>query len=337
MAVQKSFVNNVVGVDLGFGFTQTMGRAGRKVFPSLVAPASNSGWDAGLNSVGGYRIQWGDNDYLVGEVAAVKSRTAFGNRSRDRINDPEVMALFYAALADQFPDGADNIIVMTGLPIRWMADKEIYKHDLPGTHTATVNGREVSWHIVEVVPAPQGFGAICDVAISLDGAKAIIRNQAMLTSWSAVADIGTLTMNVFTFNSNTWVEQSSDSLEFGMSWLYREVRSILDDQVGVSYEDHEIDKIIRDGYVDVQGQRVNVEDMISPALDKLAREQARAIKTAIGGDYSKVSQIVVAGGGAHRLGELLVSYLAHDGAVVAEAPGWANAVGFYKWGVLRTQ
>lgn len=337
--MQKSFVNLVVGVDLGFGYTKSMGaNEGLEVFPSLVTPGSDGVWDAGLGTVDGYRLQWGNNDYFVGEVASVTSRTAIGNRSRERIHDAEVMALLYGALSDQFPNGADNVIVLTGLPIRWMPDKEVYKSEWPGLHTVTVNGKEVTWNVIEVLIAPQGFGAVCDAAINLNASGgAVIKNDALMKTWTLVGDIGTLTYNVFAFNKSRWVERSSDSFELGMSWLYPEVRSVLNQEFGVMYEDHEIDQAIRDGSVEIEGQTISIHNAISSLLRTLASEQARATQAKIGEDFKKISQVLISGGGAHRLGSLLKTELDHAGAVITKDPGWTNARGFYKWGVLRTQ
>jgi len=337
--VQKSFLNSVAGVDLGFGYTKSMAaKGGLKVFPSLVTPGADGNWDAGIGRVGGYRLQWGNNDYFVGEVAAVTSRTATGNRSRGRIHDAEIMALLYGALADQFPEGADNVIVLTGLPIRWMPDKEVYKSGWPGNHTVTVNGDEITWNILEVLIAPQGFGAICDAAINLQSdSGATIKNGDLMNSWTVVGDIGTLTYNVFAFNKAQWVERSSDSYELGMSWLYPEVRSVLNQEFGVMYEDHEVDTIIRNGSVDIQGQTISAHNIINPRLRTLASEQARATRATIGEDFDKVKQVLISGGGAHRLGSLLQDELDHAGASITRDPSWTNARGFYKWGVLRTQ
>lgn len=337
--MQKSFVKEAIGVDLGFGYTKSMGaKMGLKVFTSLVTPGNDGVWDAGLNNAEGYRLQWGNSDYFVGEVAAVKSRTAIGNRSRERIHDDEAMALFYGALADQFPGGADNVIALTGLPIRWMPDKEVYKTKWPGVHTVTVNGVETTWNVIEVLNAPQGFGAICDAAIDLnESGGAAIKNPKLMKTWTVVGDIGTLTYNVFAFNQSQWVERSSDSFELGMSWLYPELRTVLNEEFGVMYEDHEIDSVIREGSVEIEGQTISTHNLITPWLHTLAREQARATQAKIGEDFKKIPQVLISGGGAHRLGAMLKTELDHAGAIITKDPGWTNARGFYKWGVLRTQ
>jgi hypothetical protein len=327
---------NVVGADGGYGWTKFITvENGVSVFRSLVAKAYDQQWSNDPRVSGGHRLQWGENDVFVGEMAAVYSRSPSTTRDRSRSTTFEANALLYGVLADAYPDGADNITVVTGLPIKWVNDAEQYRKNWLGKHSVSVDGTVRNWHIEDVMIAPQGFGALCDVVFHREGSKVTLAREDVWNGFTLVVDMGTLTMNLFAFKKGAYVGQLSTHNELGMSWAYQEVANLIDSVYGVDLEDHEVDQVIREGAIGIEGRTISTHELVTPVLLRLSQEQARTTRSLLGKTFRSVENVLVSGGGSHRLGSPYTRALDHSNSNVIPNAQGANARGFLNWGLVN--
>lgn len=327
-------MNNAFAVDVGYGFLKWANEKNKySVMPSLVARGRDNEWNPGLESLNGFRVQWNGYDFLVGETASVMSKTSRANQSRSRIDSAEALAYLYATLAAQFPNGAKRILMVTGLPIDYMPDREVYKNTWEGTHSVYINGssKATVWEILRVFIAPQGFGALCDLVFDVTKDGVQYANKDLLNQKTIVADTGTLTFNVFAFQSRAYQEDQSGSTDLGMRWAIERVRSLINQKHKVALHPHQVDEAIRTGVVKTQNGPVDIQGLIAPTLNALAEEQAEFTRSTVGEEFSQVDSIIVTGGGAHRLGAFYKNHINHHGVVMTTDSQGANVRGFWNW------
>lgn len=96
-----------------------------------------------------------------------------------------------------------DVSIVTGQPIASHkdADKKKIQNMLTGAHSFTVNGEVVSFNIVDVAVGAEGSGAFWSVPEG--GLKRII-------------DIGSGTVNAATINNKKYINNASDTFNFGM-------------------------------------------------------------------------------------------------------------------------
>lgn len=326
--------DKMLGFDPGYGWVKwTQADLRVHTFRSAVAPGYDQEWNAGLGSTSGHRIKFAGNDVYVGEVAQVMSKNAIGSLARNRADSFEASALLYATLADAYPDGATGIRLYSNLPVRWLRDRKRYLEAWPGSHKINVDGKMITWDIEEVQIAPQGFPAICDAGIKWDGGKISFENEKIFSGHTTVADFGTLTLNVFTFKNKVWQKEYSDSFELGMAWAIERITGTLESEFGISFSRNEVDDAIRTGFIAVQGQEFATHRFVAPTLALLGKEAARVTSSILGEAINKVDQILLAGGGAHRIGEHFRAAINHASVIEVSEPEYANARGLVKWGI----
>ena len=148
--------------------------------------------------------------------------------------------------------------------------------------------------------------------------------------------MGTLTMNLFTFKKGMYIDQMSSHNELGMSWAYQQVAQRIAQTYDVHLEDHEVDEVIRQGSIRVQGQETSTHDLVQPVLLSLATEMARSTRGLLGESFHKIDNIFAGGGGSHRLGALYTKLIDHANASVVNNAQGANARGFLKWSLLQS-
>jgi hypothetical protein len=278
-------------------------------------------------------VRWDTNDFFVGQVASVMSKSVRSNMSRSRIESAEALAYLYASLATQFPAGANNILMATGLPIDYMPDREVYKKTWEGEHAVRVNNNHepTVWNIERVVIAPQGFAALCDLVFAATKAGVTFDKKELLTQKTLVADIGTLTFNAFTFQSKAYQEEHSGSTSLGMSWANERVRDLVNRTHHISLKPYQVDEAIRSGTIKTKHGPVDIQTLIAPTLNDLAEEQAEFTLSILGEQFSQVDAVIVTGGGAHRLGAFYKEHINHHNTIITKDPQGGNVRGLWKW------
>lgn len=327
----------IVGVDIGYGYTKATCDAHEVVFPSVVGKAERIRYQVDLQSLSpenGIALITEQGDRFVGDLALLQSRVRWTLLDRSRVQDPSVRLLFLSALSELVGPATEeaSFSVVTGLPVQWYGDRDKVIEQLSGRHIIRrVNGRQ--WvqrlNVEQVLVVPQPFGSLFNVILDRDG---VIVDEALARGRLGIIDIGTYTTDYVLVDALRYIEKGSGSISTAMSRAYQLIGRAILDSFGLDLHLHEVDRVVRQGYVTVFGEPREIGWLIEPALDAVAEEVLAQAGT-LWGDGRELSAVLVTGGGAIALGERIRRRYGHA-RLLDDAP-LANVRGFERYGRRR--
>ena len=131
----------VLGLDIGFGFTKVTDGRSHQIFKSVVGEAAEAAFNNTINPgtgapLGTHRqITIGDESYFVGETAEAGSRGRGFTLDQQQLLSRYARVLAAAAIAPMAPSG-EPLRVVTGLPISFLR-----RHRDDAGHTLETQGR----------------------------------------------------------------------------------------------------------------------------------------------------------------------------------------------------
>ncbi len=314
------------GIDLGYNAVKVMSDRNVGQFPSVIGTPDRARFS--LNGSGEDIVLTvpGDGTWLVGEGAITQSRFATRREDRGWIESEEYYRLMLAALTEATV-GSAEIKVVTGLPVAFYDDRERLQARFLGEHRAQREGRRSqTMRVTECRVIPQPFGALLAVALDDNGR---IVNREMAEGAVAIIDVGGKTTNLLSVNRLAEIARETASVNIGAWDVVRQVRDYLAESCPeLEMRDHEIVEAITQRQVKYFGEPVDLTYIVETAVEPMA-EQVIAQATQLWNSGARLDGVLVAGGGAHLLGEYIERYFRH--AWVVDNPVFANVTGYYKF------
>jgi plasmid segregation protein ParM len=269
----------------------------------------------------------GDGTWLVGEEAIAQSR--FVDRREDRawIASDAYRRLILAGFTELTTATSCDLLVVTGLPVAFYADRDALRDRFLGQHRVTREGRRTQqFRVTECRVIPQPFGALLAEALNNQGK---IVNQDLATGAVGVIDIGSKTTNLLSVNRLAEIGRETASVNVGAWDVARAVRSHLADHCpNLELRDHQIIDEIVARQVRYYGAPIDLGDMIDSTLEPMA-DQVIAQATQLWNGAAGLDTILVAGGSALLLGPYLGRAFPH--VRVVDNPVFANALGYWRF------
>ena len=133
----------VVGLDIGYGFTKATDGEQIVIFPSVAGDVCEADFDNDLVRAGqGHVIERDGRQWFYGNHAQKHSRNPLALFARERTEQHDLMRLLLcAAMSDLGIEG--RLSLCTGLPVDWFGDREALEKLLLGEHVYTVDGEAV--------------------------------------------------------------------------------------------------------------------------------------------------------------------------------------------------
>lgn len=313
-----------VGLDVGYSATKAVSDGRRASFPSIVGTMDRARFALSSNGVIALKTP---GPYLVGQEAVRQSRFAARQESRDWIESPQWYALAMAALSELTTAKGADLVVVTGLPVAFYADKDRLQQVLKGEHKVQREGSHAQLlRVREARVIPQPFGAL--LATCLDD-RGRVTSQNLATGRVGVIDVGGKTTNLLSVSRLAEVGRETSSVGRGAWDVMRAVRAHLEASYPGLEEkrDHELMHDIVSRQTRYYGEPVDLGEAIDEVLEPMAADVlATAGQLWNGG--ATLDAILVAGGGAHLLGPYIKETFRH--AYVVDDPVFANASGFWK-------
>lgn len=308
----------IVALDLGFGNVKGAADNGKFiVLPSRVAiPADR----VGLAGIGmrtprkATRVAFEQYEFYVGGSAENRGWVV-ENLDFSRLASPELKALFYAAISELIPLGAEVRLVL-GLPVPLLMDEvmarstlEALKAQLAREHAARIDGREIAFRVIAIRAAAQPVGAWADWALNEEGRPA---GPAARLALVGVIDIGLNTLDLY-----------------GVRGGQLEYRLVGGDQLGVRRLLDLIDR--RRNYYELDNQ-VRAGRIPSEAMATWMSELLGAVNRAW--RDVRPDLVLLVGGGALLLQDRVDAFRKATKAEVRipDEPVLVNARGLLKWG-----
>lgn len=335
--------SGVIGIDTGYSAVKIyseQGTAARTlIFPSVTGEARFA--DDFLDSTDA-------NDFIaelsfepgvirnVGDTAVRLNRGGETTTDREEFTRSYNPALSLAGLARFMHEKKLPVpeVIVVGLPINfYMAYRDALSKSLLGEHQVTLYRRDNSvrakleFTIERVLVLPQGYGSYLSYALDAEGNKIPERLKP-----TAVIDGGEKTIDIACAEGR-YIDEYSKSIPSSLDAVYhvmqREIDSRFDDFLSRS----EIEAIIRSEqpYTASNGQQLDLNLMRQEILLRQTPEIINRIQETI--RPMRPAQILVTGGSGELLFEPLKRAYPH--AEMVKPAVFSNAIGFYKYGLLR--
>ncbi|MCR4314658.1 MAG: ParM/StbA family protein [Candidatus Uhrbacteria bacterium] len=320
-------MRRIIGVDLGFGFCKVLSDNGIHIFPSVIGPCDDAALKvSGLkNPAFEHETVFLDNRrYLIGESAIKYADRIYLAREKDWMETSTYRCLLYHSLrlAGVYSNthAPEDIVIATGLPV---------------THYRSCRGKlvelikKMAHPDISVKVTLQPLGSYFDYFLDDNG---VVLDRELISGRIGIIDIGFYTTDYVTVEDLDLVKNLLDTSEGGMSSVYQDIARDIYSVYGVKKEVHEVEQVLRDGYVKVYGEKKEVADLVRPRLDSFAREIESTARV-LWKDGAAIDRILITGGGA----EALKSYLDfYKHTVFVPESQIANVRGYVKFaGSLR--
>jgi hypothetical protein len=341
--LEKSLHGSIIGVDTGYSatklYTEQEGKHRIMIFPSVTGKAEFSE---------DFLEVEGDSDFIAelsrqpgeihnfGETAVRLNRGGEATTDREEFTQVYNPALTLAGLGRFIAEKhvVPPELLVVGLPVNFYAAyKQTIMDALCGEHTITLYHRDgrvkhrVPLRIEQVLVLPQGYGSYLSWALDEKAGKIAERMKP-----TAVIDGGEKTLDIVAAEGR-YLDSYSTSIPSSLDAVYQVMQRELD----AKYDDYvsrsQIEAYIRSGeaYISPAGERVNLAELRQEILKRHVPEIINRIQAVV--KPQRPQHVLVAGGSGEMLFEPLKEVFPH--AAKIEPMVFSNAIGFWKYGVMR--
>jgi plasmid segregation protein ParM len=329
---------DVIGIDVGFGFTKASNGQQHVIFKSLLGEQADIQFQTEFEDSSqdkNLHIKIEDESYFVGDLAEKQStvREFTLDQSKLIANHLKILALTATAACS-----GDNVSlhVVSGLPVAYFRrDSKKFKEQLTGTHNVTTynrSGKAASkiMHIASVKLVPQPMGSFFNLLMDSSGH---IANRQLTRQKVGIVDIGFRTTDFIILDRFRYIERGSATVDTGISKCFNAISSKLRQRSGANVELYRLYDAVRTGSIRIKGK----EYTISTLRDKVYAHYAGSIADDINRLWESewdLDSIILTGGGATELAKHLQPLI--DGNVIpVENESDArlnNVLGYIKYG-----
>ncbi len=331
---------NVVGIDIGFGFTKATNGRESIIFKSIFGEAMDIQYRdhvLGNNrSEEHLHLELDGNAYFVGELAERQSNTRSFTLDQDQFVSSFARIMACTALS-HLADRTQPVRVITGLPISYYRrHKEEISKIITGKHEVVVvdhagKRTDTSINVTHVRAIPQPFGTLFDHMLN-DLAE--ISNRRFVNEKVGIIDVGFRTCDYTIADKTRYSERGSQTTESGIAKAYAVLAARLREATGVNVELYRLYDAVAKGSIKVRGKKIELKPLVDEAFKRLATSIAGEAERLWAADWD-IDLMIISGGGGAVLAPHLAPLL--NGEVLPVEPGsdnrLTNVKGYWKYGM----
>lgn len=336
----------IVGIDVGFGFTKAYNGKNSIIFKSLIGDATNIQFSSTLgsdSSTSNLHVTIDDKPYFIGSYAELQSNIREHTLDQEKLIEDFVKILAITA-AGLCTDTSAPINVVSGLPVGYLKrDSKKFKKIIQGVHEITFHnkdGEDVKKriHINKVHVIPQPIGSIFNLIFDESGK---LKDRNLATQKLGVVDIGFKTTDLSIFDHLQYIERGSSTMDTGISKCFSVIANKLRQESNINIELYRMFKFIESGMIKIRGKEYNISNLKKRVYSHSAAAIASDLNRLWENDWD-IDSIILSGGGSIELNEYLTPNI--DGNVIPIGtnvdPRFNNVQGYckfgrYKWGVAK--
>ncbi len=295
----------ILGIDIGFGFTKSTDGKQDLVFKSVLGEATEIQFREAMLSgadVEGEHLQVevDGKAYFVGELAERQSNVRFFTLDQAQFIGKFAKVLALAAAAKTVK-GFVPINLVTGLPIgSYNKHKDELANYLSGEHkVALVDAAgkrdEKSIKIDKVRVIPQPFGSLFNLMLNDLGElgdKRLIRDKI------GIIDIGFRTSDYTISDKMRYSERGSRTTDSGIARAFNVISTKLREKSGVNVELYRLYDAIDTGSIKIRGKVFDLKSLTDQVFGQLASTIASEVDRLWVDDWDIDSMVITGGGGA---------------------------------------
>lgn len=309
--------NMLIAVDAGKSSCKAVmkieGELEKIQFRTKVQEVSNLGIDIPPNT---YKVELEGKTYLIGE--AVGEEKVNYDISKKSI---EHLTCIYLSIA-QFvsKSGVTNISLAVGTPLNIYKNKilkEEYEQYIKGDGIISmrVNDRPIYFRINKVFCLPEGTGPIYSDVGKYKNAK------------TTIVDIGGLNVNYCVFNNIVPQYDQMIISNLGGNILRSKIAEMLSSEYGVYIADGDVDEVIKDGYLYINGEiQVKSKNLLRDLMKNHLQEIINYGKSRGLTLFNANGKVVFSGGGSLMLRDIIKEL--YPSATISEDAQFSNVLSF---------
>jgi plasmid segregation protein ParM len=295
----------LIGLDLGFGFTKGFDGQQPVIIPSALSDHGQTETEAATERQATER----GFHMLVDEKACFVGQRADGDwRSPQRPRQPERLFgdfgkhLVLAALA-VYAEMENPLHVVLGLPVQYFQRfKKPFEERLIGYHRAAwlqPDGSRTpkNIHIRKIHTVPHPMGTYSGLILDADGQ---MRADAFKDRKIVLVDIGFRSTNVLMMDRMRFSNRFSGTIDLGISRGLETIDRKLHMETGHHPRFDQLYQAVRLGYIRIEGQTYNLERLKEETFSRLAAELADHIGHMLAPAWD-LDSLLLTGGGAREL------------------------------------
>jgi plasmid segregation protein ParM len=336
----------IVGIDVGFGFTKAYNGKNSVIFKSVIGDAADIQFRSLLgedSATSNLHITLDDKSYFLGSYAELQSNIREFTLNQEKLIEEFVKILALAA-AGVCTDTSAPINVVSGLPVGYLKrDSKKFKSMIRGVHEITFHhndGQDITRkiHIDKIHIIPQPIGSIFNLIFDNQGK---IKDRSLAAQKLGVVDIGFKTTDFSIFDHLQYIERGSSTMDTGISKCFSVIANKLRQESNINIELFRMFKFIESGMIKIRGKEYNITNLKKRVYTHAASAIASDLNRLWENDWD-IDSIILSGGGSIELAEYLIPNI--DGNVIPiprnidarfnNVQGYCK-FGRYKWGYSK--
>lgn len=336
----------IVGIDVGFGFTKAYNGKNSILFKSIIGDATDIQFNSSLgddSSASNLHILLEDNGYFIGSYAEQQSNIREFTLDQGKLIEDFIKILAVTATG-LCTDSTAPVNVVTGLPVRFLKKygKKLTER-IKGKHKITFhnqNGQDIikKIHIDQIHVIPQPIGSIFNLIFDEHGK---IKDQTLAKQKLGVIDIGFKTTDFSILDHLRYVERGSSTINNGIAKCFAAIAAKLRLESNINIELYRMFKFNESGTIKIRGKEYNIANLKKRIFQNAASAIATDINRMWENDWD-IDSIILSGGGSVDLSEYIVPNI--EGNVIPikkdtdlrlnNVKGYCK-FGRYKWGYSK--
>jgi plasmid segregation protein ParM len=295
----------ILGIDIGFGFTKATDGKQSLVFKSVLGEATDIQFRDQMIAV-----EAGDDDhlqvevdgkaYFVGELAERQSNVRFFTLDQAQFIS-KFAKVFALAAAARLVKGFVPVNLVTGLPIGYYREyKDELARLLVGEHKVVLTdgaGRKeeksISVNKVRVVPQP--FGSLFNLMLNDLGE---LGDKRLVKDKIGLIDIGFRTSDYTISDKMRYSERGSRTTDSGIARAFNVIATKLREKSGVNVELYRLYEAIDRGSIKIRGKEFDLKGLTDQVFSQLATSISNEVDRLWVDDWDIDGMVITGGGGA---------------------------------------
>ncbi len=329
----------VIGIDIGFGFTKVTNGRQATIFKSVLGEATDIQFQEqvlpGIANDDHLQVEIEGKSWFVGELAERQSNVRFFTLDQAQFLTQFAKTLALAATA-RMAAGFVPISLVTGLPIGYYRKhKDELARLLQGEHAVTLidaagKAQEKILNINRVRVIPQPFGSMFNLTLNDLGEAA---DKRMARDKIGIIDIGFRTSDYTIADKMRYSERGSRTTDAGIARAFTAIANKLREKSGVGIEIYRLYDAVEKGSIKIRGREYELKLITDEVFGQLATSIAGEVDRLWADDWD-IDAMVITGGGGAVLARHLTPLL--NGNVLPMDPKQDarlyNVLGYWKFG-----
>ncbi|MFZ5570384.1 MAG: hypothetical protein ACOZF0_08265 [Thermodesulfobacteriota bacterium] len=329
---------DILGLDIGFGFTKAFNGKETVMFKSIFGEAVDIQFRSDFGNTtfaSNLHVTIGEKSYFVGDYAEQQSNVRQFTLDQEKLLT-EFARILALTAAGKFSEKEQPMNVVSGLPVAYFKDNNArLAKILTGQHNITYHrpdGTDITRRIAikKVRMMPQPLGSFFNLLMDEKGK---IVNADLTRQKVGVVDIGFRTTDYTIFDKLRYIDRGSATMDTGISKIFRVIANKLQEKTGINVELYRMYNAVESGIIKMRGQEYDISKIRDQVFKQAAEAMANDIDRLWADDWD-MDAIILTGGGCMELAAHLKPLI--SGNVIPVEKGidsrLNNVQGYLKYG-----